>query len=448
MEKAVYTRVFRAYLREIALGLGDRTHQNPALRFAGCAEAGAYDRLPDEFYIKRLREAEALSPFWRGEAEQTASELLCAVLEQARPDRASRHRLADVLAECVLSQENELLPDGRPEDAEESGQARGVPEGNPRRLPDQKLYSGRPQKTKTQRLRSPREIYDQLARDIYGQKGAVKAAAMLLYNHWQGRKRNILFIGQTGCGKTEIWRVCGQLHPGIRVIDSTALTGEGWKGAFKIRNIFDGMTKEEAERAIIVLDEFDKLCEPQITSGGSNASFIVQNELLKLIEGTTLQLGNISVDTSNISFVFCGSFERLTKVKTDREAEQSIGFGARLERRDNHRVYETALQPADLVRYAGVRQEIAGRIHQIVQLSPMTAEDFRAILADERISPLRKLERQYGVKLRLDNETAQRLVEEAAETRMGVRYLHSRIQQMLDDQVFRDCGRMEYELGA
>ena len=157
---------------------------------------------------------------------------------------------------------------------------------------------------------------------------------------------------------------------------------------------------------------------------------------------------NFSVDTSNISFVFCGSFEHLTQVKTDREAEQSIGFGAKLERRDNHRVYETALQPADLVEDAGMRREIAGRIHQIVQLSPMTAEDFRAILADENISPLHRLERQYGVELRLDGETAQRLAEEAAETRMGVRYLYSRIQQMLDDRMFRDCGLTEYELGA
>lgn len=448
MEKTVYTRILKAYLREVAQGLGNRTHPNPALLFARRAEAGAYDQLPDELYEKRLCEAEALSAFWRNEAEQTASDLLSAALQQARPDRAARRSLADVLAECILSRENELLPDSWPEDEEEPGQAPEGKEKRPRRLPDPELYSGRPQRSETPQLRSPREIYDLLARDIYGQEDAVKAAAMLLYNHRQGRKRNLLFIGQTGCGKTEIWRACGKLHPGIRIIDSTALTGEGWRGAFKIRNIFDGMTQEEAERAVIVLDEFDKLCEPQYTSSGSNASFILQNELLKLIEGTTLQLTNCRVDTSNISFVFCGSFEHLTQVKTDREAEQSIGFGAKLERRDNHRVYETALQPADLVRYAGIRQEIAGRIHQIVQLSPMTVEDFRTILADERISPLRKLERQYGVKLRLDSETAQGLAEEAAETRMGVRYLHSRIQQMLDDQVFRDCGRMEYELGA
>ena len=198
MEKSVYTRIFRAYLREIAQGLGDRTHQNPALRFVRCAEAGEYDPLSDEYYEKHLCEAEALSAFWRGEAEQTASEVLCAVLEQARPDRLPRHRFADALADCIVSQEAETLCDSWPEDGSEPGRAPEGGEKRPRRLPDPELYSGRPQKTETPQPCSPREIYDLLARDIYGQEDAVKAAAMLLFNHRQGRKRNILFIGQTG----------------------------------------------------------------------------------------------------------------------------------------------------------------------------------------------------------------------------------------------------------
>ena len=449
MDKTVYTHFFETYLLEVARGNGGQEHLNPALRFAKRAEAGALDRCSDETYEKRLRKAEALAAFWQGEPRRTASDILCAALEQTKPDGPTLHRLSDILAECRLSMENGPFSD------DDLPGGWGPPEQNhidreksPRRLPSPELYSGRSKETPARQFRSPKDIYELLTKHIYGQRNAVRAAALLLFNHQQGRKRNILFLGQTGCGKTEIWRACQRFYPGIRIIDSTAITGEGWKGNYKVKNIFDGMTKEEAEHAIIVLDEFDKLCEPQITSGGSNASLIVQNELLKLIEGTTIQFKDFSVDTSNISFVFCGSFVHLTEVKTDREAKQSMGFGAKLERRDNHRVYETALTSADLVEYASVRQEVAGRIHQIVQLAPMTAEDFRAILADEEISPLRKLEREYGVKLRLDGKTARELVREAAETRMGVRYLHSRIQQMLDDQLFWDCDRTEYELGA
>ena len=460
MNKTTYTRFFETYLTEVARGHGDREHLNPALRFAKRAESGALERWSDEVYERRLRSAEALAALWQGAPSRTASDLLCSALAQTKPDGPVLRRLSDLLADCRLSMEDSsFLDDDWLKDGEASEQAYGTAEKKPRRLPSPELYSGGSKEPparqishlkepSAQQLHSPKEIYDQVKKSIYGQQDAVREAALLLFNHQQGRKRNILFLGQTGCGKTEIWRVCKQLYPGIRIIDSTAITGEGWKGSYKVRNIFDGMTKEEAEHAIIVLDEFDKLCEPQITSGGSNASLIVQNELLKLIEGTTIQFKDFSVDTSNISFVFCGSFEHLTQVKTDREAKQSMGFGAKLERRDNHRVYGTALKLADLVEYASVRREIAGRIQQIVQLAPMSAEDFRAILADEQISPLRKLEREYGVKLRLDEETAGELVREAAETRMGVRYLYSRIQQMLDDQIFWDCDRTEYELGA
>ena len=85
----------------------------------------------------------------------------------------------------------------------------------------------------------------------------MKAATMLLYNHIHAHKRNILFAGPTGCGKTEIWRVMSRLYPNIRIIDSTMLTMQGWSGSFKVRDIFSSMSQEEAEKAIIVFDEFD-----------------------------------------------------------------------------------------------------------------------------------------------------------------------------------------------
>ena len=70
-----------------------------------------------------------------------------------------------------------------------------------------------------------------------------------------------------------------KLYSNIYIIDSTRLTKEGWTGGFKLQNIFDGISTEQAEHAIIVFDEFDKLCEPLYGSGGSNYSTSMQNEL-------------------------------------------------------------------------------------------------------------------------------------------------------------------------
>lgn len=454
MRRSACLLFFRKYLHAVSQGCGDREEIAPALQFVKRAKEGAFDRCSDEYYEIRLREAEELSAFWSDRASQKAIDVLRAVLENIEIDRASIRKIAEILSECYLSsadasgpEDPTQGPDAAREDLDpEKGSSDAVGK-NHRRLPSLEKYAEKG-KAADEGTASPKDIYDKLKQDIYGQENAVKAAAMLLYNHKLGRKRNLLFIGQTGCGKTEIWRVCRQLEPCIRIIDSTMITGEGWKGSFKIKNIFDGMSRQEAERSIIVFDEFDKLCEPQITSGGSNASLIVQNEMLKLIEGTTVNVGNFDVDTAKISFVFCGSFEHLTRMKAQKESKRSVGFGTEFLGKEAHLVYDDVLQPSDLVKYAAVRQEIAGRIDQIVQLSPMKASDYHKILKNDQISPLRKLERQYGIKLCLDGETERKLVQEAEETRMGVRYLHGRIQQMLDEQMFQDHARTEYRLGA
>lgn len=57
-----------------------------------------------------------------------------------------------------------------------------------------------------------------------------------------------LFLGPTGCGKTEIWRVMQKLYSNIYIIDSTRLTKEGWTGGFKFADVFDGISTEQAEQ--------------------------------------------------------------------------------------------------------------------------------------------------------------------------------------------------------
>lgn len=469
MTKSACIQFFEKYLCEVSKGRGYREHENPAVRFTEDVKAGKYNELSDASYEIRLCEVKDMSAFWLNQSKQKASDILQFALENIDIDKESLHKIAEILSECYSSSVNAFISEELLRESEianrESDDSEETPEDDSdfeakcfeamleqdRRIAScQSNLRDNLEKNKTadEESVSPQKIYDWLTKHIYGQEKAVRAAAMILYNHRQGRKRNVLFIGQTGSGKTEIWRVCKQLYPNIRIIDSTMITGEGWSGNFKINSIFENMSRQEAEEAIIVFDEFDKLCEPKIGSGGTNHSFTVQNELLKLIEGTTVRLKNFSIDTSKISFVFCGSFEHLLERKTDKEAEQSIGFGANPEKKEAYRVYEDILQASDLVKYAGMRQEIAGRIQQIVQLSPMTAEAYQEILKDDQMSPLHQLERQYGVKLCLDEDTERKLVQEAEETRMGVRYLRSRIQQMLDEQMFQDCDRTEYSLSV
>jgi ATP-dependent HslUV protease ATP-binding subunit HslU len=110
---------------------------------------------------------------------------------------------------------------------------------------------------------TPREIVSELDRHIVGQAGAKRAVAIALRNRWrrqqvQGAMRgeitpkNILMIGPTGVGKTEIARRLARLvdAPFIKV-EATKFTEVGYVGKDVdsiVRDLVDMAVKQEREQ--------------------------------------------------------------------------------------------------------------------------------------------------------------------------------------------------------
>ncbi|MGX5914866.1 ATP-dependent protease ATPase subunit HslU [Aliidiomarina sp. Khilg15.8] len=112
---------------------------------------------------------------------------------------------------------------------------------------------------------TPREIVDELNRHIIGQDGAKRAVSVALRNRWRRMQlndelrqevtpKNILMIGPTGVGKTEIARRLAKLAnaPFIKV-EATKFTEVGYVGKeieSIIRDLTDTAVKQVREQAM------------------------------------------------------------------------------------------------------------------------------------------------------------------------------------------------------
>lgn len=214
---------WKTYIGLMTKGGVDVPMTNPAVTFTADAKAGEYDDISDEEYYELLDFTEELASFWKKNREATAGAVLLEALVNTDLSLSETDKLAQILAEASERKTYKYI---KPE-----------PE-----------FETTFDKTPFDEGRSRMDTTDDLrisGRECLQTGECKKAAAIMLYNHLKGRRRNMILAGPTGCGKTEIWRSLQKRFPFIKIVNGPQIACDGWKGSYHVKDIF---LEEPAEK--------------------------------------------------------------------------------------------------------------------------------------------------------------------------------------------------------
>lgn len=174
------------------------------------------------------------------------------------------------------------------------------------------------------------------------------------------------------------------------------------------------------QTGIVFIDEIDKICGRETSSGPDVSREGVQRDLLPIIEGCTVNTKHGLVKTDHILFVGAGAFH--------------------------------VSKPSDLI------PELQGRFPIRVELDPLSKDDFVRILTEPKnalIKQYKELLKTEDIDLEFTDDAIVRLAELAEEVNestenIGARRLHTILEKILEDISFNapDTSEKEFKVDS
>jgi ATP-dependent Clp protease ATP-binding subunit ClpX len=295
------------------------------------------------------------------------------------------------------------------------------------------------------------------------------------------KKYNMLMIGPTGSGKTLLMETLSKiLNVAHIIIDANTLTETGYVGEdvesiiTKLFNsVYDGNNLQEAIRktkyGFIFIDEIDKKysSDGAVTNRDISGKGVQQN-LLKLMEGTEVQINNkknphqepIIINTNSIFIIGGGAFQGLENIikqstkhlfhlgfnfnKNDKNLEDDkkvIEFPAYYKINNKEENKENIMQffkKEHLITY-GMIPELIGRFECTTILYPLNENQLIEILKDKKDNLMEEYKRIFflhNVTLIYDDNLLRAIGKKALEENVGARGLRSIVHKLFSEVIF------------